>query len=245
MRRLLAALSAPAAPALVAVIAAMLTAAAPALAAEDTARVPQLTASGEGLVEVVPDIAVVTLGVVTRGRTAADALTANSTGMTAIIAELKGAGIDEKDIGTSGFSVSPLYPPERNDAAAEPKIIGYAVSNQLRVTIRDLAASGALLDKVVNAGANQVNGISFEVADRVKPAEEALKRAVADARRKAEIMAAAAGVKLVRVLSVSADTGGGYYPTAAPMVKSMAVPVMPGQQAINQTATVVWEVAPE
>ena len=244
MRRLLATLSAPAAPALVAVLAAMLTAAAPALAAEDT-RVPQLTASGEGLVEVVPDIAVVTLGVVTRGRTAAEALTANSTGMTAIIAGLKGAGIDEKDIGTSGFSVSPLYPPERNDAAAEPKIIGYAVSNQLRVTIRDLAASGALLDKVVNAGANQVNGISFEVADRVKPAEEALKRAVADARRKAAIMAEAAGVKLVRVLSVSADNGGGYYPTAAPMVKSMAVPVMPGQQAINQTATVVWEVAPE
>ena len=244
MRRLLAALSAPAAPALVAVLAAMLTAAAPALAAEDT-RVPQLTASGEGLVEVVPDIAVVTLGVVTRGRTAAEALTANSTGMTAIIAGLKGAGIDEKDIGTSGFSVSPLYPPERNDAAAEPKIIGYAVSNQLRVTIRDLAASGALLDKVVSAGANQVNGISFEVADRVKPAEEALKRAVADARRKAAIMAEAAGVKLVRVLSVSADNGGGYYPTAAPMVKSMAVPVMPGQQAINQTATVVWEVAPE
>jgi uncharacterized protein YggE len=228
-----------------ATFAAILLVAGPAMA--ETPSPPLLTATGDGSVMVVPDIAIVTIGVVSRGATAREALDANSADIGKVIDAIRGEGVADKDIGTSGFSVNPVYeaPPDNGAATRPPRVLGYDISNEVRVTIRDIAASGAVLDKVVSAGANQVNGISFEVADRVKPAEEALKRAVADARRKAAIMAAAAGVKLVRVLSVSADTGGGYYPTAAPMVKSMAVPVMPGQQAINQSATVVWEVAPE
>ncbi|HZP20137.1 MAG TPA: SIMPL domain-containing protein [Bauldia sp.] len=218
----------------------------PALA-DDTAKIATLTASGEGSVMVVPDVVVVTMGVTTRGKSAAEALSQNSTAMDALVKALRDAGLDEKDIGTTGFNVNPLYPPTRDDGTTEPRIVGYAVDNQVRVTIRDIAKAGGLLDKVVAAGANQVNGISFDVSDRVKPGDEALRKAVADARRKAEIMAAAAGVKLVRVLSVSGGDGGNYpQPVFARAdFAAKAVPVMPGQQTISTNASVVWEIAPE
>ena len=177
----------------------------PALA-DEPAKPPTLTASGEGIAMAVPDIAVVTLGVVSNGRSALAALSANSSDMAAVIAIIKAAGVADKDIGTSGFNVSPVYPPEREQNADQPaKIVGYRVSNDVRVTIRDFAKAGAVLDKVVSAGANQVNGISFELSDRAGPADEALKAAVAEATRKAGLMADAANVKLVRLVTLTSE----------------------------------------
>ena len=95
---------------------------------------------------------------------------------------------------------------------ALPKIVGYQVSNEVRVTVRDIGKSGALLDQVVTAGANQISGIQFDVADPQAAADEALRKAIADARRKAELMAAAAGVRIVRILDIS---GGGGFPMFA------------------------------
>ena len=123
----------------------------------------------------------------------------------------------------------------------------YGVSNSVSVTIRDIAKSGPILDAVVSAGANQVNGISFDVSDRKTPSDAALKAAIADAIDRGTLMADAAGVKLVRVLSVS--TAGGNEPT--PVFARMAlkaappVPVMPGQQTLSATATIAWEIAPK
>ena len=195
----------------------------PALAAEPAP--PSLQASGEGIVYVVPDIAIVTLGVTTPGRTASAALAQNSTDLAAVIGTIKDAGVAEKDIGTSGFSIYPVYAQNSDGSQVQPpKIVGYEVSNEVRVTIRDIAKSGGILDKVVTAGANQVNGISFDSADRKTPADAALKAAIADAKRKAEIMAAAAGVKLVRILSVSASEGGGPQPVFARMELKAAAP---------------------
>src|ERR1700730_7654324 len=108
----------------------------PALADEPKPATATLTAAGEGIALAVPDIAVVTVGVVSNGRTAQAALATNSSDMASVIATIKAAGVEDKDIGTSGFTVSPIYPPEREQNPDQPaKIIGYRVGNDVRVTI--------------------------------------------------------------------------------------------------------------
>jgi uncharacterized protein YggE len=210
--------------------------------------VPTLTANGTGTVYVVPDIAIVSIGVTSRGATAAEALASNSAGLTAAIDTIKEQGVEEKDIGTSGFSIFPVYETNEDGAQSEPpRIVGYQVTNEVRVTIRDIAKSGAILDKVVSAGANQVNGITFDSADRQTPADASLAAAVADAKRQAEIMASAAGVRLVRITNVNASSGGvqPMFARADMMAASGPVPVMPGQREVNANATVTWEIAPQ
>ena len=229
-----------------AAFAAVVFSALPALA--DQPAPPSLQASGQGIEYAVPDIAIVSLGVTSRGRTASEALTANSADLAAAIAAITGSGVADKDIGTSGFSIYPVYAQNSDGSQTQPpKIAGYEVSNEVRVTIRDIAQSGAILDKVVTAGANRVSGISFDSADRKTPADAALKAAIAEAKRKAELMAAAAGVKLVRILSVSTSEGGGPQPVFARMeLKAAApVPVMPGQQAVTVDASITYEIAPQ
>jgi uncharacterized protein YggE len=224
-----------------------LPAALPAFAEE--AKVPMLTATGDGKVMVAPDIAIVTLGVVSQARTAGAALTANSNDMAKVIAAIRAAGVADKDIATTGISLEPVYeqPPARDDGSQDPpRVTGYRAANQVSVTLRALAASGAILDKVVAAGANQVNQISFTVADEKKPADAALADAIADATRKAALMADAAGEKLVRILSISTAEAGGPRPYFdAPPMAMRAAPIMPGERAITATATVTWEIAPK
>jgi uncharacterized protein YggE len=216
----------------------------------DSPPVPQLSANGEGEVKVVPDIAVVNIGVTSRGRDAGAALAANSTDLAKVIDAIKAAGVAEKDIGTSGFAISPVYrQPENGQPSDEPAaIIGYEVSNQVRVVIRSIATSGGILDAVVTAGANQIYGIGFDLEDRSAAEREAVTQAIADAKARAEVMAEAAGVRLVRILSINAGANGG-----APMPMAMArdsfsakaVPVMPGERSVTASASIVWEIAPK
>lgn len=229
-------------------LAAALAFAAPA-AAQMSPQVPTLMANGTGTVYVVPDIAIVSIGVTSRAANAAAALAANSADLTRVIDTVTAEGVATRDIGTAGFSIFPVYEDPKPDNGAQtepPKIVGYQVTNEVRVTIRDIATSGAILDKVVTAGANQVNGITFDSADRTTPADAALADAVADARRQAEIMAKAAGVRLVRIVSVNASSGGVMPMARFDMAASaMPVPVMPGQREVTANATVTWEIAPE
>jgi uncharacterized protein YggE len=140
----------------------LLSLALPALA--DEPKPATLTATGEGVAVAAPDITVVTIGVISSAHTAQAALASNSSDIAAVIATIKAAGIEDKDIGNTGFNVNPIYPPKRQPNPEQPtKIIGYRVSNDVRVIIRDFAKAGDVLDKVVGAGANQVNGISFEL----------------------------------------------------------------------------------
>jgi uncharacterized protein YggE len=232
-----------AAPAIIA----LLAFAAPATA-QTGATTPTLVANGEGIANVVPDIAIVTIGVTTRGATAAEALAANSADIAKVISTIQGEGVADKDIGTSGFSVFPVYEPTdpNNPPRSDlPKIVGYQVVNEVRVTVRDIATSGSILDKVVTAGANQVNGITFDIADRKTAADAALGDAIADARRQAEVMAKAAGVRLVRIVTVNASSGGMMPMSARFDMAESAVPVMPGQQEVRANASVTWEIAPE
>jgi uncharacterized protein YggE len=226
---------------------AVLVTALPALA--DGPVTATLTATGTGTTMVVPDIAVVTLGVASRAHTAGAALAQNSTDLAKAIAAIKGAGVAEKDIATSGFAIDPVYaePKSGEVATAPPAIVGYSVSNSVTVTIRDIAKSGGILDQVVAAGANQVTGISFDIADAHSANEAALKSAIADALGKGALMANSAGVKLVRVLSVATSDSAPPRPMLAAMAMKAApaVPVMPGQQSVTTSATVTWEIAPQ
>lgn len=219
----------------------------PALAEERTLT-PTLTSTAEGSVDVTPDIVNVTLGVVSNGKTAAEALEANSKDMNAAIEAIKAAGVAEKDIGTSGFNVSPIYAPRPdNQPDAPAKVIGYEVSNQVTVTIRDLKASGAILDKVVAAGANRVSGISFDVSDPSASADAALKDAIAQSKKKAELMADAADLKLVRIVSITTDGGArpmfAAYDGAMLRAAKAPTPIMAGSRTVTATATIIWEVA--
>jgi len=226
-----------------AALALVVTSALPGFAA-DGPPVPTLTANGEGSVTVVPDVMIVNLGVVTRDRDAAGALDANSAAVAKVVAAVKAAGVDDKDIGTSGININPIYPPV-NDEQVTPRIVGYEVSNQIRVTIRDLAKAGTILDQVVAAGANQMNGIGFDISNREGPSRQALNKAIADALATGARMATAAHVKLVRILSVTGGESGGFMPMMARAADMKAVPVMPGSQTVNATASIVWEIAPE
>lgn len=217
-------------------------------AAADQPLTPTLTASGDGSVMVVPDIAVVTIGVASRARTAGAALAQNSTDLSKAIAAIKGAGVDEKDIATSGFGIDPVYAePKAGEVSQAPAIIGYSVSNSVTVTIHDIGKSGGILDQVVAAGANQVTGISFSIADAKSANDAALKSAITEALARGTLMADAAGVKLVRVLSVSTADGAPPRPVFAAMAMKAApaVPVMPGQQSVTSSATITWEIAPQ
>lgn len=217
----------------------------PALA--DEPKPATLTATGEGIVMATPDIAVVSIGVVSNGRTAQAALASNASDMSTVIATIKAAGVADKDIGTSGFNVNPSYPPERDQNPDQPsKIIGYRVGNDVRVTIREFAKAGAVLDKVIGAGANQVNGISFELSDRAGPADQALKAAVADATRKAGLMAEAANLRLVRLLNLTTGESRPI-PYSGPVMAmaKAATPIMAGEQQVTANVTAVFEVAPK
>ena len=113
------------------------------------------------------------------------------------------------------------------------------------MTIRDIVQSGAILDKVVTAGANRINAIQFDISDFEKPSDEALVAAIADATRKAELMADAAGLRLVRILDINASSGVPTFARAEMMAKSDMVPIMPGERQVTANANISWEIAPK
>jgi uncharacterized protein YggE len=210
---------------------------------------PMLNASGNGRVMVAPDIAIVTMGVVTRANTAGDAIAANATDAAKVVDTIRAAGVMDKDIATSGFAVNPVFQTVRPPSDQPPPIIGYTVSNNVTVTIRDIGKSGPILDAVVKAGANRVSGISFDISDRKSAEDGAIKAAIAEARHRGELLAEAAGVRLVRVISVNASTdNNGPVPQFARNDFALAAaqtPVLPGERAVTAEANITWEIAPK
>jgi len=211
-----------------------------------------LTVSGHGEISAAPDVAEINIGVVTQGRTAGDALRENSRAMSALQEELKRRGVAAKDIQTTRLNVSPRYSqPPRNPPGrqgGEPfvrEIIGYDVNNTVNVTARDLDKLGELLDAVVSAGANQLNGISFRIEESQKLMDEARKRAMADAQRKAELLAGEVGMVLAKPIQI-VEGGGSAPPPPRPMARGMmaaaeAVPVAAGEEELSVNVRVVYE----
>ncbi len=209
----------------------------PALADDPPRRTVTVTASGTVAAE--PDRARITSGVSADGTTAQEALTANSGAMKKVIDELKSSGIDAKDIQTSSFRVEPRY--TRPIEGQAPKIDGYSVTNEVQVVVRDLDKLGDILDRLVRAGANQTAGLNFEVSKAETLLDDARKEAVANAHRRAELYAAAAGAEVGEVLTI---TEGGSMepprPVFARAMKAESVPIERGTEMLEASVTITW-----
>ncbi|MES1991722.1 MAG: SIMPL domain-containing protein [Pseudomonadota bacterium] len=212
--------------------------------AEDaTAPKRSMTITGTGDVSAAPDIAYLDSGAVSEGKTAAEALVANSKTMNALFAGLSQMQIAKEDIRTSQFSVSPLYtqPAPRPDGTQEnPTIRGYQVTNQVTVTIRKLDTLGAVLDKLVTLGSNRVDGVRFEIEKPTPLLDKAREAAVMDALRKAKLYAQASGVALGAVLNISENSTYQqpmYMKTAMAMSDGGAVPVAAGTQQVSASVS--------
>jgi len=197
-----------------------------------------ITVSASGYADAEPDRATISAGVAAEAETAAAALSANTELMQKVIAGLKESGIDAKDIQTRNFNVEPRY---TNPRDGTPTIDGYRVSNQVTLVVRDLKALGGLLDKLVSLGANQVNGLAFEVSRAETLKDEARKEAVANARRRAELLAAAAGADLGEVVTITEEMSyGGPRPMAMRAARADAVPIEAGTETLEARVTVTW-----
>ncbi len=223
-------------------LAAALLLAAPALGAADDAPHPTtLTVTAEGHVDRAPDVADLSGGVVTQAPTAAAALAANATRMTGVIAAIRRAGIAERDIQTSGLSLQPQYRYTNGEA---PVLTGYQVTNTVGFTVRNLADAGRLVDALVAAGANQINGPNFRVDDSAGPLDAARTAAVATARARADLYAAAAGLHVRRIRSI---VEGSERPEPRPLMMMArakvadTTPIAPGEMTLAASVTVVFE----
>ncbi len=221
---------------------------------EEKSAVPSLSVVGHGKVTAVPDVADINLGVVTQARTAKDALRGNSEAMASLLKVLKGRGVAAKDVETTQIRVSPVYnqpapmhPPGEDFV---PKVVGYRVANTVDVTARDVSKLGEMLDAVVEAGVNQVNGIAFRVDNCEQLLDEARRRAMSDAKRKAELLAGEAGVVLGPARQI-VEAGSGpprptYFaaPTLAAMSPRSAPAVAPGEQELAVSIQISYAIMP-
>ncbi len=201
-----------------------------------------ISLSATGAVKTTPDKVDITTGVTSEGQTARDALDKNTDAMTKVVAGLKEAGIEAKDIQTTNFSVSPVYEQRKEGQAAF--ITGYRVSNQVHITVRDTAKLGDILDKVVSLGANDIGSIAFGVSEPEDLKDEARKEAMRKAIADAKLYAQAAGVELGPVLSITEEDGGyvpRYAEAAAPMAMAKDVPIEAGTATVQVKIRVTWE----
>jgi uncharacterized protein YggE len=182
--------------------------------------------SGEGSISAAPDLAEVTLGVTSTGKSAGDAVAANAKAANALVSLIKTEGVAPADIQTSTVSVSPMFSQPSPNQQTAPTVTGYSVSNNVSVRVRDIPRLGALLDKAVTAGANSIYGIGFGHNNLSALLDKARPLAVADARRKAEIYAAAGGGRIGRLMVLTED-GGRQPPMAFSRAYAAAPPPTP------------------
>lgn len=222
---------------------------APPIAASSTL----LTVTVEGKSTRTPDLAVFSAGVTTQGATASEAMSANAAAMTKVVATLKRAGIADRDIQTSQISLSPVYGQPvvspNGRVAQEPRIIGYQATNQVTVRSRDVKGFGKVLDALVGSGANQINGPSFQLDNPTAAMDEARASAMKTARARADLYAKAAGLRVVRIVSISESGGYAAQPVYARAAMADAAPeastpVAEGEVEAQVSLTVQFELAP-
>jgi len=200
-----------------------------------------ITVTGTGQVTLTPDIAYIYIGVHSQDPSATAATAANTASATAVIAVIKAAGVADKDIQTTNFSI---YPQQQYDSNGKITGILYMVDNTVYVTVRDLTKLGDLLDATISAGANTINSISFDKADKTGALSQARAAAVADAKKQADELTSAAGVSLGEVQTIS------YYDSTPPVSVQYAradlaaggnsVPVQSGSMQITTTVSIVY-----
>jgi uncharacterized protein len=225
-----------------------LAVAAPAHAQQPPAPPPlppaRIIVTGSGSVTVPPDYAEIASGVTNQAKNAKDASDANAKAMAALNAALKTDDIAADDIQTLRFSVSPMYgPPQQN---APPRLVGFSVSNELRIKVRQIDRVGAILDSLIQAGATDSGSVQFLHSNMSESLDRARQAALADARRKAALYAASAGLKLGAVAWVTEEPA---YAPPLPMAgrayaAAASVPISAGADTLNVQITVGFEAAP-
>jgi uncharacterized protein YggE len=215
----------------------------PALA--QTVPPPAISVTGEANVSVAPDQAQIDAGVTSDARTAREASEANNAAMAKVLLALKGAGIEGKDYQTSRLSLQPQFATP-SKASERPGIVSFRASNRVTVRIRDVTKVANVIDVLVGAGANDIGGINFTVTQASKHLDEAREKAIADARRKAEIYAKAAGVTLGEPLSISEEGAPVPMYRGGKMASPMAAgaPVAQGEETLSVTVSVSWAIKP-
>ena len=211
----------------------------PALAESDFPSAISVT--GEAQISVPPDLAHIDAGVASDGKTAREASEANNTAMGKVLAALKGAGIDEKDFRTTRLSLQPQYAANRSGPSP---IVGYRSSNRVTIKLRDVSKVASVIDALVGAGANDIGNVSFSVSQASKLLDDARERAVADARRKAEIYANAAGAMLGAPLNIS-EEGAATPVFRSKMAMPMAgapTPIAQGEETLSISVSVTWAI---
>jgi uncharacterized protein YggE len=203
---------------------------------------PMINVSGEGKATAPPDMATIRTGVVSQAATAKEALAQNNGAMQEILDLLKQHDIAAKDVQSSTFNVSPVYDHD-NQGQVEPKVTAYRVHNEVQVRVRKLASLGEVLEALVQAGSNQISGISFDVGDPAGILNEARSDAIRDAKSRANVYAQAAGVSVGQVLQISEQP----FDVPRPMMLGVAaraaesVPVATGEQEFRVTVNVAYE----
>jgi uncharacterized protein YggE len=205
---------------------------------------PSLTVTGSGTVYLTPDIAYVSIGVHTEGSDVAQAVESNNTLAQAVVDALRNSGIDAKDLQTSNFSV---YSTTQTDQlTGKPTGTNYSVDNSVSVTVRDLSKLASLLDTAVHAGANNINSVSFDVADNTTALSQARQKAMQNASALAAELSKTAGLQLGGIQTITYaenqtvpysgfGKGGGGAP--AP---SVSVPINPGELQLTETVTITY-----
>ena len=209
---------------------------APALAEDMPAR--RITVTGAAQVSSAPDVATISGGVETQGKTAAEALAGNARAMSEVLDGLAKLGIAKADIQTTRLSLNPVFE-QSDDGRRAPTVVGYEAGNMVSVTVRATDGLGAVIDAMGSGGANRIDGISFDIADPRALLETARANAVADARAKAETLAKSAGVELGEVLRIDESA-----PSGAPMPMraqmDMAAPISAGSVEVGTEVTITY-----
>lgn len=206
----------------------------------DRATEKSITVTASGAITADPDIAYMAAGVVSDAETAREALAKNAAAMTKLIDGLKALGIAPGDIQTTTLNVDPRYTIPKEPPRKEV-LSGYRVTNHIHLVIRDIKRMGEIVDQAIALGANHLGRVSFEVANVDKLKDEARKTAVANARRRAELYAAAAGVQLgpvIRIFEEPSESRNA--PIGVQRAVSGAVPVEPGSRTLTTEVQVTW-----
>jgi len=213
--------------------------------------VPRISVIGEGTVNIAPDLAMISLGVTREAPTAREALDQNNAAMNKVIDAMKEAGIAEKDLQTSNFSIQPRYVhhrPKNNEQQKPPVIVGYSVSNSLSVRIRDLSRLGEIIDRSITLGVNTGGNIQFGNDNPQAAITKARSAAMKSARDKAETLVEAAGVKLGPILEINENS---HTPGPVPMAQGRmmaeaamadSVPVEGGQNSYSIIVSAIWQI---
>lgn len=206
----------------------------------------RLTVTGRGEVKIAPDKADITLGVVTEDRSSKTAALTNAATSQKVQDALRQQGVAKSDIQTVRYSVEPIYspPPIRPDTAPRPSVItGYRVTNQVRITVHEIARLGGVLDAATAVGSNTIESIAFGKSEQKAFEDEALSKAVTDARHKADLMARTAGAKIVGIYEMNEGNVQRPGPVLYSRASLAATPINPGEETISADVTIVYEMA--